>query len=523
MKAGFRQSMAWLHTWSGLLVGWVLFAVFLTGTAAYLRPELTRWMRPEVAATTVDPVQAGLAAMTRLREVAPRSANWFVDLAGPREPVTTIYWRAPPTAPGGRGFRQATLDPVSGATLDTRDTRGGAFFYRFHFELFYMPVVWGRWIVSICGMVMLVAIVSGIVTHRRIFADFFTFRPNKGQRSWLDGHAVAAVLALPYHLMITYTGLTTLMAMTLPWGITAAYGPAGTPAFFAETTPFAPKRAAGQPAALADVAPMLAEAVRAWNGAAPGRITVNEPGDANATVVITSVPDAALAQERRGIAFDGVTGARLAEWGNAASAAAQTRGVMTGLHIGLFAGPLLRGLLLLSGLAGTVMVGTGCVLWSVKERQKAQRAGRIEFGLRLVDVLNVAGIAGLPLAMAAFLWANRLLPLDMAGRAQGEVQVFFVAWGLAVLHAVLRPRRAAWTEQWAAAALLCGSLPLLNALTTDRHLGNSLPAGDWGMAGMDLGFLATGLGLGAVACLSAGVRPFRRRRSEPMRVGEFQA
>ena len=28
MKNGFRQSMAWLHTWSGLLVGWVLFLVF---------------------------------------------------------------------------------------------------------------------------------------------------------------------------------------------------------------------------------------------------------------------------------------------------------------------------------------------------------------------------------------------------------------------------------------------------------------------------------------------------------------
>ena len=32
MKEGFRQSMAWLHTWSGLLFGWLLFAIFLTGT-----------------------------------------------------------------------------------------------------------------------------------------------------------------------------------------------------------------------------------------------------------------------------------------------------------------------------------------------------------------------------------------------------------------------------------------------------------------------------------------------------------
>ena len=32
MKAAFRQSMAWLHTWAGLVVGWVLFFMFLTGT-----------------------------------------------------------------------------------------------------------------------------------------------------------------------------------------------------------------------------------------------------------------------------------------------------------------------------------------------------------------------------------------------------------------------------------------------------------------------------------------------------------
>ena len=47
MKQGFRQCMAWLHTWTGLVVGWVLFFVFLTGTAGYVQVELTRWMQPE--------------------------------------------------------------------------------------------------------------------------------------------------------------------------------------------------------------------------------------------------------------------------------------------------------------------------------------------------------------------------------------------------------------------------------------------------------------------------------------------
>ena len=49
MKEDFRQSMAWLHTWTGLVVGWVLFFVFLTGTAGYVQIEFTRWMQPEKA------------------------------------------------------------------------------------------------------------------------------------------------------------------------------------------------------------------------------------------------------------------------------------------------------------------------------------------------------------------------------------------------------------------------------------------------------------------------------------------
>lgn len=29
MKDYFRQSMAWLHTWVGLLLGWVLYFMFI--------------------------------------------------------------------------------------------------------------------------------------------------------------------------------------------------------------------------------------------------------------------------------------------------------------------------------------------------------------------------------------------------------------------------------------------------------------------------------------------------------------
>ncbi|MEE7567520.1 PepSY domain-containing protein, partial [Xanthomonas sp. Kuri4-3] len=229
MKQGFRQSMAWLHTWTGLLVGWLLLLIFMGGTASYYRDEITRWMRPELPTTPVSAEVALRSAERYLQAHAPDAQNWNITLPDERNPVLVMYWLNPappagqPPASRREMYGNATLDPATGDDVAARETRGGDFFYRLHFDLHYLPAIWARYIVGFCAMFMLVAIISGVITHKKIFKDFFTFRPGKGQRSWLDFHNVSAVLALPYHAMITYTGIVTLMFMYLPWGIKAAY------------------------------------------------------------------------------------------------------------------------------------------------------------------------------------------------------------------------------------------------------------------------------------------------------------
>ncbi|WP_207538322.1 PepSY-associated TM helix domain-containing protein [Sabulicella rubraurantiaca] len=493
MKGGFRQSMAWLHTWSGLLVGWVLFAVFLTGTVSYFRAEISFWMRPELHAARVAP-DAAENVLRRMHALAPSSSSWIINLPSERDPLARVFWRDP--SAGGNRFRRAILDPATGEDLPARETLGGDFFYTFHYQFHHMPVLWGRWIISVCAMFMLVAILSGIVTHRRIFADFFTFRPRKGQRSWLDGHAVTAVLALPYHLMITYTGIVTLMLMTMPWGVQVAFK-GDNQAFSATVFGLErPSPRSGQAAPLAPVMPMLDAASRHWGGAQPGRITVNNPGDVTSTVQVFRVDDDRLSVNRQVVSFNGVTGAMVsASGGN--RPAAETRGVMVGLHRGVFGGGAMRALFFLSGLMGTVMVATGIILWAVKQRQKlGARAGA---GTRLVEVLNVAAIGGLPIAMTSYLWANRLLPVEMAQRSAWEVHVFFIAWGIAAMHPLLRTHRRAWVEQLGLGAALLLLLPALNAVTTHSHLGITLPAGQWALAGLDL----LALGFGAALAFAA--------------------
>ncbi|WP_288856184.1 PepSY-associated TM helix domain-containing protein, partial [uncultured Pseudomonas sp.] len=183
MKEGFRQAMAWLHTWAGLIFGWLLFAIFLTGTLAYFKDEITHWMQPEVQAHPLDDGRSLAVAQNYLQQQAPTAARWFITLPNRRDPGLSVMWQDK-LEPGKRGtFIQKVLDPVTGQPVQARDSKGGEFFYRFHFQL-QMPYPWGRWLSTIAAMVMLVALITGIITHKKIFKDFFTFRPRKGQRSW---------------------------------------------------------------------------------------------------------------------------------------------------------------------------------------------------------------------------------------------------------------------------------------------------------------------------------------------------
>ncbi|WP_426806613.1 PepSY-associated TM helix domain-containing protein, partial [Stenotrophomonas sp. SrG] len=74
---------------------------------------------------------------------------------------------------------------------------------------------------------------TGVITHKTIYKDFFTFRPEKGLRSGLDFHTVSAVMALPYPAMITSTGIAPLTYRYLPQGASVAY-PTDEDAFYSE-------------------------------------------------------------------------------------------------------------------------------------------------------------------------------------------------------------------------------------------------------------------------------------------------
>ncbi len=494
MKARFKDSMDWLHTWAGLIVGWVLFAVFLTGTLAYYQHEITRWMQPELPkAATAE--QAVLQAQQYLQQHAPNAKRWSIVLPGDRDFTTDLFWQPTATTSAvsdkraaNRQFERISL-AGDGTPAKTRETRGGQFFYRFHFDLYHMPVVWARWIVGICSMFMLLALFSGIVIHKKIFKDFFTLQWRKGHKSWLDGHTLTSVLALPFHLMITYTGLITLMFMYMALAVSANFP--NNQQFFAQLqTESPPVIASGQAAPLVSLQHILQQAQTELQGAAISRINVYHPGDAAAVIELREASTNSLGSGGRELRYSGSSGLLL-QTASPIPYPEQVRKLLVNLHSGRFADPLLRWLYFLSGLVGTAMIGSGLILWSAR---RASQPSHKHFGHQLVHCLNGGTVLGLPLAVACYFFGNRLLPLHLQNRPEWEIHCFFAGWLLMLLFSLLRSPAKVWLDGLRILAVAYLLLPILNLLTSGRHLGYSLWHADWVFAGTDLAFLVTGLG-----------------------------
>jgi uncharacterized iron-regulated membrane protein len=506
--------MSWLHTWCGLVCGWLLCAIFLTGTISVFREPITRWM--EAAPVTRQQQASDLTEAQRwqtlrlaeqhLVQHAPDASLWRIQLPQTAADALQVFARSK------NGDVQAVLDSQTGEPLPvppTRSTEGGRHFMSFHYSL--QGGMAGFWAVGLVSMCMMVALVSGVIVHRRIFQDFFTFRPGKGQRSWLDAHNASAVLTLPFLFMIVYTGLAHFYTSYMPWPLQSVYGPdrSAYSHYQEELNAHAgarkPSGAFDTKAENTDLASLARHAQTLLSQPVVG-VFVQRPEKGQATAHFSGrQPDTGssrrMLNSAESVTLDATNGhvmkASLRDGPGQVprSIVSEVHPVISALHLVTYGGWPMKWLYFFCGLMGTAMVATGSLLFAVKRKTKSGN----EWGVatpqlyRCIDALNVAALVGSALASIAYLYGNRLLPQSLEARSSWEIRVFFAIWALSLLHALLRSQRQAWREQLWALALLCLALPLLNALTTGQHLGLYLARGDGLRAGVELTCMALGL------------------------------
>lgn len=484
--------MSWLHTWTGLFCGWLLCAIFFTGTLSVFREPITRWMTAEPQLPAVAPAHLPpLALALRYLEGTGSGARfWRIELPQREGGAMTVAWA------GQGGVEERKLHPGNGEVLPQpwgRDTQGGRHFMSFHYML-HLPVL-GYWLVGLVSIGMLVALLSGVIIHRRIFQDFFLFRTGKGLRSWMDAHNISAVLTLPFLFMIVYTGLAVFYLSYMPWPLQTVFGDDAHSRYQAALHSDAPVSGArfdGLPAMVAGAESLTQQRAGMVLIEFPDRVRVFGRVDP-ATPALTLGNPMAIASFANGQLV------KLNTPHDPMNAEA-VHSVMESLHLARFGGWGLKWLYFLSGLLGTLMLACGNVMFLSKRARKSQH----EFGratprfYRLTAALNAATMSGICLASIAYLYANRLIPAALPGRANWEIRAFLLVWLAALLHAFWRPAQRVWHEQLALTAALCLGLPLLNSLSTGQHLGLYLAAGDGQRAAVELAALAFAVILGGV-------------------------
>jgi uncharacterized iron-regulated membrane protein len=497
--------MSVLHTWTGVVLGSVLFAMFWMGTLSVFDREIDRWMMP---GTRRGPPPALLSldetVKKAARRLAPEGAEWSVALPTDRTPTLQLRYEEA----GQRVVRH--VDPVTGEVAGPQGTLGGTgFIFPFHFNLHLEWMNLGEWLVGLAGMAMLVLLVSGVVIHRRIFKDFFTFRPLKAaSRSALDLHNVMGVLPLPFHFVMPLSGLIIFFSVYFPGTWQATYG-ADRATFSQEVFGRYQRTKAGVPAALGSLDAMAAEAERHWSGGKPSFVRVLNPGDASGYVEIRRSVADDVSMNLDQIYFDAVDGTILQRFEAKPVMAAQR--FIAGIHFVQFDHWTLRWLYFFAGLAGCVVIATGFLFWLESRRARHATLGLV--GVRCVEALCVGSVPGIILATLAFFVANRLLPAGAGwtglSRTQLEVAVFYAAWLGSFGHAGWRAREA-WAEQCWGIAGLAFLAVLLNGLTTGDHLLRSLQRGVWSVAGMD-GVLLLGSGIAWASARRLRSRAWARR------------
>ena len=545
MFSNFRLGMAWIHTWFGLVLGFVLMVAFFFGSLSVFDREIDRWTIPssrfepqpmpsfdhmlEPVFQSMQPDKAAIDAIRPQIDGAPPERFETVRMWGAytthRDPVLTIFsgWEVPRAREKDLIiFGSRTVDPRNGTSLpDDHLKIGSQFFYPLHYSLNFGWKNLGYWIVGMSALIMLVALISGVVMHRKIFREMFTFRPKRStQRSLLDLHNLTGVIALPFHFFFAFTGLVIFAGIYFPITHTQL-DPLHElhERLEAEETGL-PHERAGVPGGLASVDAMVSEAQRRWAargmGGEVGFLTINHAGDANAYVSVFRAGTDRIALTGEGIHFKGSTGEILRE-DPPSSAVDSVNEFLTGLHLQHFRHWMLRWLYVLGGLLGCTCIATGFLFFV--EKRKKQHARQGSQGSRVVDALAVTTVTGMMVAALTILFANRLLPDAMPsgwpGKGTVEQGIFWGAWLLTLVHAFWRSApvavgrdNPAWREQCLLIAVLAPLTVLANWLTTGDHLLRTLGVGYWPVAGVDL-FILVAAALAAFAARRLGGRASR--------------
>ncbi len=363
------------HSALGLAFAALIYIVCLSGTVCVFVLELQRWEQPDAPIVerwlTADEVGAAVRA-GQAQALADNAAH-DLFISGPSSATPRFAVNYHDHETGAEGSWLADAD---GRLVTRQKAPFAEFIATLHMQL-HLPRTWGFFIVGLTGVALLSSLISGLLSHPRIFKDAFSLRWGGSRRlQEADLHNRLGVWGLPFHVVVSLSGallgLSTLIVGVLAL---AAYNGDSEAAFAAILGPRASAEETEAP--LPDVAAMVRHVEAQKPGAVFTGVHIDHIGKTGQVVHLGMRTPGHLAMANH-YYFKG-DGTPLGDGGlETGGVGQQILGVLQPLHFGWFGGFPVKIAYGILGLALTVVTYTGVTIWLARKRDRGSPAPRWE-------------------------------------------------------------------------------------------------------------------------------------------------
>lgn len=491
-----------VHGWTGVALGLLLYIVILTGAVAVFADEIGDWSSP-VPHDSDFALPTGVDAA--LRELASTvDPEYLHDLflfpdAGERIRVFFHHHTTREGHPAEEGV-EFDLHPQTLAVMDRREGFAdeiadrnianalARFLVEIHVSL-HIPSPWGLFVTGVLGLAMMVAAVTGFLTHRHLLREIFTIRRmREALLARRDAHVIAASWNLPFAFVLAFTGSFFSFAGAVGIPIMAMVAFQGDQEAMIETVVGTPPPEDNRQVAPANLDKILEDAREQSDGDIRF-VAIEHYGRADSRVTTFAFPPKGELTAVN-LLYDGATGEFLQRkpgLGLVPSIGSALADLMGPLHFGNFAGVLSKSIWFALGFAGCYVTLTGMLLWTTRRSESPDWQ-------RMARAVTWVGY-GLPVALLSTGWAYFI------GRASGmnglEWPMALALFGVAGLTALLamaisdceKLRRCLL----GVTALGLVTLPILRLWLDGMGWGTALESGIAVVPVLDIAFIAGGL------------------------------
>lgn len=201
---------AWIHRWSSLVCTVFMLLLCLTGLPLIYHHEINHLLGNEVEAPKMAPdtPKADLdRVIAAAKALYPGKMMMYMSQEADEPDIWNMTLGDSPT---DEGYKSIAVDARSALVLGQPSMEGSFMGVMFHLHVDLYAGLTGTLFLGLMGMLLLVAIVSGVVLYAPFMRklEFGTVRRERGARlKWLDMHNLLGSVTLVWALAVGATGV----------------------------------------------------------------------------------------------------------------------------------------------------------------------------------------------------------------------------------------------------------------------------------------------------------------------------